>query len=37
MLHLAGRDQLAAGMQIVDARNACAEAVRRFDLLMCRR
>jgi hypothetical protein len=37
VLHLAGRDQLAAGMHMIDARNACAEATRRFDLLMCRR
>src|SRR5207302_4640054 len=35
VLHLAGRDQLAAGMQMIDARNACAEATRRLDLLLC--
>jgi hypothetical protein len=37
MLRLAGKDSLAAGMQVIEARDLWADAVRRFDLLMCRR
>ena len=36
VLQLSGREQIAAGMEIMGARNLMAETLRRLDALMCR-